>query len=77
MTDIIVSKIYNILNIEIFFIKYVFIIKGYFSLLMNIVFTGLVPIHLAAIGNHPEIIAQLANKGCDINIQVYKYIFQH
>lgn len=77
MTDIIGSKIYNILNIEIFFIKYVFIIKGYFSLLMNIVFTGLVPIHLAAIGNHPEIIAQLVNKGCDINIQVYKYIFQH
>lgn len=77
MTDIIGSKIYNILNIEIFVIKYVFIIKGYFSLLMNIVLTGLVPIHLAAIGNHPEIIAQLVNKGCDINIQVYKYIFQH
>lgn len=77
MTDIIGSKIYNILNIEIFVIKYVFIIKGYFSLLMNIVSTGLVPIHLAAIRNHPEIIAQLVNKGCDINIQVYKYIFQH
>lgn len=54
----------------------VFIILGYFILLMIILFTGLVPIHLAAIGNHPDIIAQLVTKGCDINTQV-KYILKY
>lgn len=54
----------------------VFIIVGYFIVLMIILFTGLVPIHLAAVGNHPEIIAQLVNKGCDINAQV-KYILKY
>lgn len=54
----------------------VFMIVGYFILLMIILLTGLVPIHLAAVGNHPEIIAQLVNKGCDINAQV-KYILTY